>query len=112
MLQTVMHESCDASLGTTNEPLRVIENADSVHQIECGPSMFDNVHFMEALNVEDCETPSRFHQSSSVPDATRCATLCFLLLILIALLEDETNIITPTSGYDNLFPVLYSSCSN
>jgi hypothetical protein len=87
MLQTVMHESCDTSLGTTDEPLIVIENTDSVHQIECGPSMFDNVHFMEALNVEDCETPSRFHQSSSVPfsqkksssvpDAMRCALCAF-----------------------------------
>jgi hypothetical protein len=107
-----MHESCDTSLGTTNEPIRVIEDVNSVHQIKCGPSMFDNVHFMEALNIEDCETPSRFHQSSSVPDAMRCATLCFLLLILIALLEDETNIITPTFGDANLFPVLYNSCSN
>jgi hypothetical protein len=101
-----MQEGCDASLGTTNEPI-VLEDADSVHQTECGPSMFDNVHFMEALNVEDCETPSRSHQRSTIPDAMRYATLYFLLLISIALLEDEINTITPLSNDDN-FP-LYCS---
>jgi len=32
----------------------------------------DDVHFMEALKVENCETP-RSHQSSTVPDAMRYA---------------------------------------
>ncbi|KAK3145902.1 hypothetical protein QOZ80_3BG0258970 [Eleusine coracana subsp. coracana] len=67
--ETIMQESCVSSLDTTNEPQRVLEDMDSVHQTECGPSMFDNVHLMESLNVEDCETPSRYHQSSTVPDA-------------------------------------------
>ncbi|WVZ82980.1 hypothetical protein U9M48_030177 [Paspalum notatum var. saurae] len=31
--------------------------------------MFDDLAFMEALKVENCETPSRSHQSSTVPDA-------------------------------------------
>ena len=34
--------------------------------------MSDDVHFMEALKVEDCETP-RSHQSSTEPDAMRYA---------------------------------------
>ena len=63
-------------LETTNETQRIPNNADSVHQKEtnsgCLPAMSDDVHFMEALKVQNCETP-RSHQSSTVPDAMRYA---------------------------------------
>lgn len=62
-------------LQTTNNIQSVLRDADSVHQKEthsgCLPVMSDDVHFMEAPKVENCETPPRSHQSSTVPDATR-----------------------------------------
>ena len=63
-------------LETTNEIQRMPKNADSVHQMETHsgflPAISDDVHFMEALKVQNCETP-RSHQSSTVPDALRYA---------------------------------------
>ncbi|CAL4944674.1 unnamed protein product [Urochloa decumbens] len=50
--QVIIQESCGALLETTNET-------------QTAPQ---NVHLMEALKVENCETP-RSHQSSTVPDA-------------------------------------------
>ncbi|TKV91041.1 hypothetical protein SEVIR_9G068900v4 [Setaria viridis] len=70
--QAIIHESYGALLETTDATQREPKNADSVHQKEthsgCLPAMSDDVHFMEALKVENCETP-RSHQSSTVPDA-------------------------------------------
>ncbi|CAL4919363.1 unnamed protein product [Urochloa decumbens] len=70
--QVIIQESCGALLETTNETQTAPKNVDSVYQKEarsgCLPAMFDDVHFMEALKVENCETP-RSHQSSTVPDA-------------------------------------------
>ena len=52
------------------------KNSDSVHQMETHsgflPAISDDVHFMEALKVQNCETP-RSHQCSTVPDAMRYA---------------------------------------
>ncbi|PUZ36776.1 hypothetical protein GQ55_9G064300 [Panicum hallii var. hallii] len=70
--QAIIQENYGALLETTNETQRAPKNADSVHQKEthsgCLPAMSDDVHFMEALKVENCETP-RSHQSSTVPYA-------------------------------------------
>lgn len=64
-------------LQTTNDIQRAVKDADSVHQKEthsgCLPVMSDDLHIMEATKVENCETPSRSHQSSTVPDAMRYA---------------------------------------
>ena len=63
-------------LETTNEIQRMPKNADSVHQMETHsgflPAISDDVHFLEALKVQNCETP-RSHQCSTVPDAMRYA---------------------------------------
>ncbi|CAN6286635.1 unnamed protein product [Urochloa humidicola] len=68
----VIQESCGALLETTDETQTAPKNVDSVHQKEthsgCLPAMSDDVHFMESLKVENCETP-RPHRSSAVPDA-------------------------------------------
>nr|ACR34418.1 unknown [Zea mays] len=72
--QTIIQKNCGALLQTTNNIQSVLRDADSVHQKEthsgCLPVMSDDVHFMEAPKVENCETPPRSHQSSTVPDAT------------------------------------------
>ncbi|TVU44752.1 hypothetical protein EJB05_04207, partial [Eragrostis curvula] len=71
--ETIMQINCGAPLETTKEIQGVLEKADSVHQkewhLECIKALSDNVCFMETPNVEDCETPSRCHQNSSVLDA-------------------------------------------
>ncbi|OEL13814.1 hypothetical protein BAE44_0025168 [Dichanthelium oligosanthes] len=74
------------------------KNADSVHQKEthsgCLPAMSDDVHFMEALKVENCETP-RSHQSSTVPDAVSSSKtndeLQFSATSLANIVEELTN---------------------
>jgi len=72
----------------------VLENADSVHQgamhSGCLPSIADNVHFMEVLNIEDYETPSRFRQSSSLPVAMRYAQFVLSATNTYSFTEDET----------------------
>ncbi|KAG2591868.1 hypothetical protein PVAP13_5NG509072 [Panicum virgatum] len=75
LLKAIIQEHNDALLETTNEIQRMPKNEDSVHQMETHsgflPAISDDVHFMEALKVQNCETP-RSHQSSTVPDAMRC----------------------------------------
>ncbi|ONM09915.1 Protein JASON [Zea mays] len=73
--QAIIQRSCGALLQTTNNIQgALIKYADSVHQKEthsgCLPVVSDDLHFMEAPKVEKCETPSRSHQSFTVPDAT------------------------------------------
>ncbi|CAN6309085.1 unnamed protein product [Urochloa humidicola] len=60
--QAIIQESCGTLLGTTNDTHR-----KETH-LGCLPVMSHDVHFMEDLKVEICETP-RSHQSSTVPDA-------------------------------------------
>ncbi|WVZ60753.1 hypothetical protein U9M48_010734 [Paspalum notatum var. saurae] len=71
--KAIIQTCCGTLLEITNEIERKPKNADSVQQKEthsgCLPAMFDDLHFMEALKVENCETPSRSHQSSTVLDA-------------------------------------------
>ncbi|CAD6214845.1 unnamed protein product [Miscanthus lutarioriparius] len=71
--QANIQKSCGALLQTTNDIQRAVKDADSVHQKEthsgCLPVMSDDLHIMEVTKVENCETPSRSHQSSTVPDA-------------------------------------------
>ncbi|KAJ1293367.1 hypothetical protein BS78_01G062400 [Paspalum vaginatum] len=67
-------QTCGAALlEITNEMERTPKNADSVQQKEthsgCLPAMFDDLNLMDVLKFENCETPSRFHQGSTVPDA-------------------------------------------
>uniref|UniRef100_A0A0A9D384 Protein JASON n=1 Tax=Arundo donax TaxID=35708 RepID=A0A0A9D384_ARUDO len=69
--EAIIQKSCHILLETTNEIQTVLETTNPAYQMATHssgpPAMSDN--FMEALKVEDCATPSRSHQSSSVPDA-------------------------------------------
>ncbi|KXG37443.1 hypothetical protein SORBI_3001G070900 [Sorghum bicolor] len=71
--QAIIQKSCGALLQTTNDIQTALKDADCVHKKEthsgCLPVMSDDLHIMEAPKVEKCETPSRSHQSSTVPDA-------------------------------------------
>ncbi|XP_062209450.1 protein JASON-like [Phragmites australis] len=70
--EAVVQKSCGALLETAKQIQTVPEDANSVQQraTHSGwvPAISYNVDSMEALEVEDCETPSRSHQSSTVPD--------------------------------------------
>uniref|UniRef100_A0A0A8XR46 Protein JASON n=1 Tax=Arundo donax TaxID=35708 RepID=A0A0A8XR46_ARUDO len=71
--EAIIQKNCDTLLETTNEIHIVPESTDAVHQMATHSggllAMSGNVHCMEELKVEDCATPSRSHQSSTVPDA-------------------------------------------
>ncbi|KAL6636827.1 hypothetical protein ACP70R_024399 [Stipagrostis hirtigluma subsp. patula] len=72
--EAIAEKNCGGELfQTAKETQRELENVNSVHQMAAHsgwvPVMSDIVDLTEALNVEGCETPSRTHQSSTVPDA-------------------------------------------
>jgi hypothetical protein len=73
-------------LETPNEIRKGPECMDSGHPSETHsarlPAFSENLNFIDVLKAEDYQTPTESHQTY-VPDATRYANLCYLLLILM-----------------------------
>ncbi|KAG8098375.1 hypothetical protein GUJ93_ZPchr0013g34608 [Zizania palustris] len=63
-------KNCGALSEAPNEIGKGLENTcQSAQHLARLPAMSDEFSFAEELKVEDCQTPSGSHQSSSIPDA-------------------------------------------